>query len=239
MTDQPKEIKFTAEQLKTIKKFRLAMVPFRLILALSFFCLLAGGFRRFFEETPGQVFAGLFACLLIVERIFQAPDAGGQRRDKGSAAVLWITFGLSYVLGLVDFYWISPHWPQWRILGYDWYWPAAGAALYVTGQLIRVVAIRTLGRFFTISVRLHDEHKVVQHGIYRRVRHPAYSGLWLINLGFVTVFASPLAFAVYFLLGTPGLIYRIRVEEQMLIDQFGDEYRTYMRKTKRLIPFIY
>jgi len=48
-----------------------------------------------------------------------------------------------------------------------------------------------------------------------------------------------MAFAVYFLLGTPGLIYRIRVEEQMLIDQFGDEYRTYMRKTKRLIPFIY
>lgn len=239
VADQNRQVKFTAEQLKTIKKFRLAMIPFRLILALAFFSLIAGGFRRLFGHLPGQVFAVLFGCMIVVERIFQAPDAGGQRKDKGSAALLWVSFGLSYVLGMVDYYWISPHWPQWRIFNYAWYWPAAGGGLYLIGQIIRVIAIRTLGRFFTISVRVHDEHQVVQHGIYRYIRHPAYTGLWLINLGFVTLFASPLAYAAYLVFGTPGLIYRILVEEQMLVEQFGDEYRAYMRKTKRLIPFIF
>jgi protein-S-isoprenylcysteine O-methyltransferase Ste14 len=234
--EQPKEYKFTEEQLKFIKKFRLIMVPFRLILAATFFSMITGGFRRFFSETPGQLFIGLFACMVITERIFQAPDAGGKRKDQGSAAVLWVAFGVAYVVGMVDHYWIRPHW---HILEWHWYWAVAGAGFYLIGQFIRVMAIRTLGRFFTISVRLHEEHKVIQEGPYRYIRHPAYTGLYIINLGFVTLFGSVFAFGVFFLFGLPGLLYRIKVEEQMLTEQFGEEYLEYMRKTKRLVPFVF
>jgi protein-S-isoprenylcysteine O-methyltransferase Ste14 len=234
--EQAKEYKFTPEQLKSIKKFRLAMVPFRFILAMTFFSLIVGGPRRFFSETAGLIFAILFGSLLLVERIFQTPDLGGKRKDQGSAAVLWGSFGLAYLLALVDYYWVRPHW---FILEWNWIYPGVAIGCYVVGQFLRVTAIRTLGRFFTISVRLHDGHRVVKDGIYSIIRHPAYTGLWLVNLGFISVFASVFSFAAFFVLGLPALIYRIKVEEQMLVEEFGQEYRDYCTKTKRLIPFIY
>ncbi|MBW1808005.1 MAG: isoprenylcysteine carboxylmethyltransferase family protein [Deltaproteobacteria bacterium] len=234
--EQAKEYKFTPEQLKSIKKFRLAMVPFRMILALTFFSMIVGGPRRFFSETPGLIFAILFSLLLLVERIFQAPDIGGKRKDQGSALFLWSSFGLAYLLALVDYYWVRPHW---FILEWNWIYPIVAVSCYVVGQTLRVTAIRTLGRFFTISVRLHDGHRVVKQGIYSVIRHPAYTGLWLVNLGFISVFASVFSFAAFFLLGLPALVYRIKIEEQMLVDEFGQEYKDYCTKTKRLIPFIY
>ncbi len=242
MEKEEAEYKFTPEDLAKLKKFRLIMLPFRVIIAGMFFALLVGGPRRLFSEVPGSVFILLFALQLLVERIFQAPDAGGERKDKRSAAWMWVGFGFAYFLGLIDFYWIRPwlqvNHPEWIVFEWNWWWIAAGATMYVAGQFIRVTAIRSLGRFFTISVRLHEEHQLIQEGLYSLIRHPAYTGFFFINLGFITLFASALAYSVFFFVGIPALAYRIRVEEKMLGDEFGEVYQAYSRKTKRLIPFL-
>ena len=232
---EPKTVKYTPEQLREIKKWRLLLAPLRLVVGITFFALLVGGPRKFFAALPGQVFAALFVFYVMIERVAQAPDIGGEYADQRSAAILWGTFGFSYVLAMVDWYWIRPHW---ALLEWSWHWVAAGVALFAAGETLRLVAIRTLGRFFTINVRLHDGHQVIQHGIYRRVRHPAYTGLWLVNLGYITLFASVLGYGAYLLLGTPALWNRIRVEERALTEKLGDGYRAYMRRTKRLIPFV-
>lgn len=115
----------------------------------------------------------------------------------------------------------------------------AGLALMFLGMGWRWYAIRTLGRYFTGVVMIHADQRVVQHGPYRLIRHPSYSGATLATLGvglMMTNWASLLALMLGLL---SGLVYRISVEEQALRAALGQPYEEYMQRTKRLVPFIY
>jgi protein-S-isoprenylcysteine O-methyltransferase Ste14 len=119
--------------------------------------------------------------------------------------------------------------------GYFFY---VGIALMLLGIAIRQWAIVTLGRFFSLSVRIAEDHKVVSNGPYRLVRHPSYTGALITFIGVALALESWGALIVIFVMF--GLVYgyRISVEEKTLQTQLGDEYRSYMKKTKRLIPFL-
>jgi protein-S-isoprenylcysteine O-methyltransferase Ste14 len=95
-----------------------------------------------------------------------------------------------------------------------------------------------LGRNWSISLELRGNHRLVQTGIYRFVRHPMYSSFFLLGL-------SQLCLLPNWVGGGAGLVgaavlygLRIQREEKMMIENFGDEYRLYMRQTKRLVPWI-
>ncbi|MBI0583870.1 MAG: isoprenylcysteine carboxylmethyltransferase family protein [Methanomassiliicoccus sp.] len=113
-----------------------------------------------------------------------------------------------------------------------------GASMVLSGIVIRVIAIVTLGKNFSGRLRIREDHTLVRTGIYRYVRHPAYLGAILLFLGIPVMVSSILGFLAMFLL-VIYLLYRIRLEERMLITRFGEEYLEYMRHSKRLIPFIY
>jgi protein-S-isoprenylcysteine O-methyltransferase Ste14 len=96
-----------------------------------------------------------------------------------------------------------------------------------------------LGKNWSISLALREEHQLVTSGIYRYVRHPMYTSIFLYALGQALVVpnwiagpANLVAFLVLFAM-------RVKVEERMMVDKFGDQYRNYMTKTKRLIPYIW
>jgi protein-S-isoprenylcysteine O-methyltransferase Ste14 len=76
-------------------------------------------------------------------------------------------------------------------------------------------------------------------GPYHFIRHPGYAGYLLLCLGLGVGFNSYLGLAAGVILLLPGLIYRMYVEEELLINQFGDEYRAYAVRTKRLIPGVW
>lgn len=113
-----------------------------------------------------------------------------------------------------------------------------GLGLFVVGVLIRLMARRTLGKYFTHGLRTSQKPELVKNGIYKHVRHPAYLGSLLLSLGIPMIFSSLYGFFV--MLGLiPCFLYRIRIEEKMLREKFGNEYREYMKKTRKLIPYIY
>ncbi len=116
---------------------------------------------------------------------------------------------------------------------------ALGIVLAAAGFLIRVVAMRTLGEFFTRTLRIREKHRVVSEGIYRRVRHPGYLGtiLFFVGSGIATAnfITTLLILAAIF----PTFVRRIAVEERMLTDQLGEEYSDYKAKTWKLIPFVF
>jgi len=228
--------KFSDEQMARLRKFKLWMTPVRLVIALSVFSLAAGGPRRFFSEIPGLAFSILFAIFIVLERVFQPPDFGGEGKDKDSITLGWVAFGGTYALSIADWYLIRP---RWAFLQWNWWWLLAAVVLVALGSIIRVIAIRRLGRFFTTRVRLHDGQNLIKEGFYKYVRHPAYTGLLIGTLGCITIFASVLGYGLFVLLVVPAMLYRIRVEELALAERFGDEYVEYCKKTKRLIPFIY
>lgn len=113
-----------------------------------------------------------------------------------------------------------------------------GLVLMVTGIGIRLAARKSLGKQFSYALRTLDTHELMRNGIYRYVRHPAYTGDLMFNFGTPLLFSSWYGLPVMLLL-VPCILYRIRIEERMLVEKFGDEYREYCKTSKRLIPSIY
>ena len=92
---------------------------------------------------------------------------------------------------------------------------------------------------YTGHLQVQKDHRLVREGPYRFVRHPGYTGFVLMALGLALGYSSLIGLAAIPLLMLPGLAYRMAVEEKLLTEQFGDEYRQYTRTTKRIIPGVY
>ena len=114
-----------------------------------------------------------------------------------------------------------------------------GLGLIVAGIVLRAAAILTLRRYFTVQVTIQDSHELVDRGLYRFLRHPSYTGALVSFIGLGFAFGSWLSLAIIVVAALIGFGYRIRVEEQALTAHFGERYRSYAARTKRLVPGIY
>jgi protein-S-isoprenylcysteine O-methyltransferase Ste14 len=113
-----------------------------------------------------------------------------------------------------------------------------GLALFWIGSVVRLIAVFTLGHRFSGLVAIQPDHKLKTDGIYQHVRHPSYTGLLLAMIGWVLVFRSVIGLALNIIL-LLLLLGRIDDEEKFLEAEFGDEYRAYRQRTRRLLPFVY
>ena len=114
-----------------------------------------------------------------------------------------------------------------------------GVAIMLLGIVLRQWAIWVLGGFFSTEVKIIRNQRIVKEGPYKILRHPSYTGLLMIILGFGLAAGTWLGTAVALLLFGSATGYRIRIEEIALKKEFGEEYLDYAKKTKRLIPLLY
>lgn len=114
-----------------------------------------------------------------------------------------------------------------------------GVAIAVAGVVLRFWSARVLGRFYTRTVTLAQEHRLVRDGPYRFVRHPGYAGVIGLWIGAGLAGGSAIVTAVIAVVILIAYRNRIRVEEAFLRSSFGDEYLAYERATWRLVPFLY
>jgi protein-S-isoprenylcysteine O-methyltransferase len=154
--------------------------------------------------------------------------------DRGSLPLLWIVIVSSVVLALslaqaLPAAGMQPA-PALAFLG---------ATLFAAGLTIRWYAIIHLGRFFTVNVAIAANHRLIDTGPYRVVRHPSYTGALMAFLGLALCLANWASLAI--LLAPIILVFlrRMQVEEAALLQGLGDQYRDYMSRTKRLIPAVY
>ncbi len=194
------------------------------IFRVAFWVLFAGvlGMRMYFALKVRQ--AG--------ERVM--PDrAAVEREGRGMFAVRVVMFVL--LLGWLVLYAINPAWmgalsvplPAWL----RW----VGFALGLAGLGFWSWAQVALGKEWSPQLQLRKEHHLVTKGPYRRIRHPLYTGM----LGFGTGLALLTANWVFIALAVvviAGLFARVPREEQMMIAEFGEEYKTYMQRTGRFFP---
>lgn len=114
-----------------------------------------------------------------------------------------------------------------------------GLTLSIMGVTIRIVGMTTLGRFYTRTLKEVENHKLVTNGIYKYLRHPGYAGTILIFIGASLASGNIISFIVVTFLILSTYLYRIYVEEKMLIEIFGEQYKKYQKSSKKIIPFIY
>jgi protein-S-isoprenylcysteine O-methyltransferase Ste14 len=119
----------------------------------------------------------------------------------------------------------------------DWaFYP--GIVLIMVGVIVRQWAIAVLGRFFSLMVRVAEDHKVVDKGPYRLVRHPSYTGVLVTFVGLGLAVQSWAALVGLLLVFGLAYGYRMRVEEKTLSRELGPDYVGYMKRTKRLLPYL-
>ena len=170
---------------------------------------------------------------ILLNRLIRSGEADKKNTDKGTLVLIWITIAISITLGILIQAWLK------STISTSIWVPRTGLVLIVLGMLLRFIAIRSLGRMFTVDVTIRKDHRIKQDGLYKLVRHPSYSGSLLSFLGFGISLNSWASLGIIFVLVTAAMLLRIRTEEKLLLEQFGAEYENYIKKTWRLIPGIY
>lgn len=155
-------------------------------------------------------------------------------REKKSLRILWMIILGSVFLGVM-----SPAWFPAALMPYQRTLRFIGFFLFVFALAFRWYSIGYLGKFFTVDVAIHSGHHVIETGPYRFIRHPSYTGALLAFLGLGLCIGNWCSLAIFIIPTTIAFLLRINVEEQALAEALGESYRSYQRRTKRLIPFIY
>lgn len=167
----------------------------------------------------------------------EATDRGSTLAVSLASAVPAAGFAMAMVLSRPEIVAQSPPWT--RHFGLPWM-PAfawAGVALGGLGLLLRMWAVLTLRERYTRTLLIQDAHAVERGGPYRFVRHPGYLGS-LLCLNGIGLASGNLIVAVASIAATfAAYAYRIRVEDAMLIRQFGETYERYRREVPALLPF--
>jgi protein-S-isoprenylcysteine O-methyltransferase Ste14 len=117
--------------------------------------------------------------------------------------------------------------------------PWFGLCFIIIGLIIRWAAILTLRKFFTTNVVIQSDHRIIKTGLCQFVRHPSYSGSIISFCGLGLVFSNWISLFVMVVPITIAFLKRIQLEEQVLSDAFGKEYRNYCKMSWKLIPWIY
>jgi protein-S-isoprenylcysteine O-methyltransferase Ste14 len=154
--------------------------------------------------------------------------------DRGSQRVLHIAGGTGTFLAFTVAAALSTFgMSSFRIAIYT-----AGIASIVAGGWLRRHCFRMLGASFTFNVRVHAGQIVVEQGAYRYVRHPSYAAGMLLFGGIGLALTNWLSLSVAIVPPAIAYAYRISVEERALVTALGPAYSDYMRRTKRLVPFV-
>jgi protein-S-isoprenylcysteine O-methyltransferase Ste14 len=116
---------------------------------------------------------------------------------------------------------------------------SAGVVCLVAGLWLFYRSHADLGTNWSVTLQVRDHHELITRGVYRRIRHPMYTALFLFALGQALVLPNWFAAPSYLI--TFGILFafRVRAEERMMLNEFGEKYATYMATTKRLVPGVW
>jgi protein-S-isoprenylcysteine O-methyltransferase Ste14 len=152
--------------------------------------------------------------------------------ETGLLVLAWVGF-------LVPLIWVAS--PAFSFAEYPLHTAplVAGVVCVVIGLWLFYRSHADLGTNWSITLEVREEHRLITEGVYRRVRHPMYSALVLYSVGQALVIPNWVAGPSNLLAFSVLLALRIRAEERMMGERFGDEYAAYSARTKRLIPRVW
>ncbi len=181
------------------------------------------------NHFPVYIYAGALFFYLVMERIaYRGSEIKGSQSKKWTRYSLLFSWSFLLTFPLLEY----SLYPRYNLII-----TITGAVLIVSGTGLRAWGMWTLGKYFSVHIEIKDDHKLVESGPYKFIRHPAYAGNIIQTLGI------PLTLNAYCSLGISVLLIilfltRLKFEEEVLIREV-EGYNDYMKRTNRLIPKIW
>src|SRR6201987_5353261 len=186
----------------------------------------------------------IFVALVIGWYVIRYEYARGARREKivrsarGPVETALLLISLTG-LGLVPLVYVATSIPRFTTYSFHPLFAWLGLFFAIAALGVFHLTHRALGRNWSISLDVRENHELVTEGVYRRVRHPMYSAFWLWAIAqalllpnWIGGFAGLAGFGILF-------FGRVAREEQMMLETFGGTYREYMARTGRVFPWIF
>ncbi len=178
------------------------------------------------DQAPNAMAAALTATYLAW-LVAEAPVTFRTPSQPVAEGRTIVAYGLARVGTAVAAVLGGTPWTGWSL------WLVLPVVAFASGIVLRLVAARTLGRFYSHHVVRRSDHSVVDTGPYRFVRHPAYTGMILAHVGFVGFFANPVSIVALLVL-VAAIGWRITVEERVMWTVPG--YPEYAFGRARVLP---
>jgi protein-S-isoprenylcysteine O-methyltransferase Ste14 len=192
----------------------------------------------FVNTTYASIFWITYVLWIVPEIIAskrKAPQLSSRSEDRGSylllMMLLWIGIASDFSLCFLM--------PQAAIRTDRVAVFYIGIGLMFAGMALRLYSIVLLGRYFTFSVAVHTEQPVIEAGPYRYIRHPSYAGALITLAGLGLALGNWAGLIALLACMAIAYAYRIRIEESALVTALGEPYKKYIRRTRRLIPYIF
>ena len=176
---------------------------------------------------------GFFEIFMSMRQRWKRKSDIVKAGDKGSVWILLSLIAVGYFLAFSFAF---------NKFGRIYHWDAlflTGAITVTIGMIIRIISIQTLKQHFTYTVTEIENHELIESGLYKNIRHPGYLGQLIIFIGIATSLSNWLSIVLMMIPVLIGYGYRIKTEEQFMVEQMGQKYIDYQKRTKRLIPMIY
>ncbi|MFP3596535.1 methyltransferase family protein [Chryseobacterium sp. SIMBA_029] len=177
--------------------------------------------------------AAWFISEFLYKNMLKSGKTDKQNQDKSTLNILWMAIPFSIAASIT-----ASNMTRFPITNQESIY-YAGEALILIGLIFRFIIIRSLGKYFTVDVTIKEDHKIKKEGFYKYLRHPSYAFSLLTSLGLGLYLNNWLSLLLAFIPPFLAFSYRISIEEQALVEQFGEEYIEYRKSTKKLIPFVY
>ena len=172
----------------------------------------------------------IFGAWRVAETVL--PD---RSKVKGTITSKWLFYcmmssgAVIYLLAILEFIF--------RVKQLNYTVTIIGCALIIVRIFLKLWALRSLDKLWSINIEIREGHKLITSGPYKYIRHPSYlstltevlSGPLILNAYFTLIYV-----AIFYI---PLIFIRINLEEKELENKFGDEYREYKKKVPLLLPF--
>ena len=175
--------------------------------------------------------------IFIFAYTYRKKDGKEISRDRGTKWLLYLNF---IVCILISFYNVSKKAFNFiRMVKLPGFCIELGICLMLVGIVIRVSAVLTLRKAFTLNVQVTSRQKLITSGLYRKIRHPAYTGSILSLLGIALALRNLISVGIVLVCCLVCYQIRIAVEEVALEIRFKEEYILYKHNTYKLFPYIF